>query len=117
MLYALSVQNRSVATQPPTSEELAQFKSESGFSEKEIKWVYHHLLTPSQQEKVNEAANANQLNLLSQTQALDWVRYQGDTFLVSRQDGQILFLRKSGSGKILHRVHINDVEIGGYRKT
>ncbi|PSF29075.1 hypothetical protein C7H19_24470 [Aphanothece hegewaldii CCALA 016] len=49
-----------------TSERLAQFKSEGGFSETEIKWVYHRLLSSSEQEKVKEAANANQLNLFEQ---------------------------------------------------
>jgi putative DNA primase/helicase len=54
-----------------TSEQLAQFKSEGGFSENEIKWVYHRLLTPSEREKIKEAASLNQLNLLEQVN-YDW---------------------------------------------
>jgi P4 family phage/plasmid primase-like protien len=49
-----------------TSERLAQFKSEGGFSETEIKWVYHRLLTPAEQEQVREAASVSQLSLFEQ---------------------------------------------------
>jgi predicted P-loop ATPase len=52
-------------------EELARFKSEGGFSEAEIKWVYRHALTPAQREKVKGAADCNQLNLLEQP-AIEW---------------------------------------------
>lgn len=52
-------------------EELARFKSEAGFSEAEIKWVYRHALTPAQREKVKGAADCNQLNLLERF-FLDW---------------------------------------------
>jgi hypothetical protein len=45
-------------------EELAQFKANAGFSENEIKWVYRHVLTPGEREKVKEAASSAQLNLL-----------------------------------------------------
>lgn len=45
-------------------EELAQFKAKAGFSESEIKWVYHNALTPAEREKVKEAAASAQLNLL-----------------------------------------------------
>jgi hypothetical protein len=45
------------------SEELAVFKSESGFSENEIKWVYKHLLSPSEKEAVKQAAISHQLTL------------------------------------------------------
>jgi putative DNA primase/helicase len=45
------------------SEELALFKRESGFSENEIKWVYNHLLSPSEKEAVRQAAIAHQLTL------------------------------------------------------
>jgi predicted P-loop ATPase len=50
-----------------TSYELAKFKSESDFSSNEINWVFHHALTPSEREKVMEAAKADQLNLLEQS--------------------------------------------------
>jgi hypothetical protein len=40
------------------SEELALFKSESGFSEKEIKWVFNRLLSPSEKAVVRQAACA-----------------------------------------------------------
>jgi P4 family phage/plasmid primase-like protien len=49
-----------------TSERLAQFKSEGGFSETEIKWVYHRLLTPAEQAQVREAASLSQLSLFEQ---------------------------------------------------
>jgi hypothetical protein len=45
------------------SEELAVFKSESGFSENEIKWVYKYLLSPSEKETVKQAAITEQLTL------------------------------------------------------
>jgi hypothetical protein len=45
-------------------EELAQFKANAGFSENEIKWVYRHVLTLGEREKVKEAASSAQLNLL-----------------------------------------------------
>ena len=45
------------------SDELALFKDESGFSENEIKWVYKHLLSPSEKEAVRQAAIAKQLTL------------------------------------------------------
>jgi hypothetical protein len=45
-------------------EELAQFKAHAGFSENEIKWVYRHVLTLGEREKVKEAASSAQLNLL-----------------------------------------------------
>ncbi|PSF30994.1 ATPase [Aphanothece hegewaldii CCALA 016] len=45
-------------------EELTRFKNESGFSSNEIDWVFFNVLTPSQQQKFNEAASADQLNLL-----------------------------------------------------
>ena len=44
-------------------DELALFKDESGFSENEIKWVYKHLLSPSEKEAVRQAAIAEQLTL------------------------------------------------------
>ncbi|GFE72052.1 phage/plasmid primase, P4 family [Chroococcus sp. FPU101] len=47
-------------------EELTRFKKESGFSSNEIDWVFHHVLTPAQQQKFNEAASTDQLNLLEQ---------------------------------------------------
>jgi hypothetical protein len=49
-----------------TSERLAQFKSEGGFSETEIKWVYHRLLTSAEQAQIIEAANSSQLSLFEQ---------------------------------------------------
>ncbi|PSF34923.1 DNA primase [Aphanothece hegewaldii CCALA 016] len=49
-----------------TSERLAQFKSDGGFSETEIQWVYHRLLTPAEQDQVREAANLSQLSLFEQ---------------------------------------------------
>ncbi|PSF30438.1 hypothetical protein C7H19_23865 [Aphanothece hegewaldii CCALA 016] len=45
-------------------EELTRFKNESGFSSNEIDWVFHHVLTESEQQKLNEAALASQLNFL-----------------------------------------------------
>jgi hypothetical protein len=45
------------------SDELALFKRESGFSENEIKWVYKHLLSPSEKDTVKQAAIAHQLTL------------------------------------------------------
>jgi hypothetical protein len=45
------------------SDELAVFKSESGFSENEIKWVYNHLLSPSEKASVKQAAISHQLTL------------------------------------------------------
>ncbi len=46
-------------------EELARFRQESGFSRREIDWVYRQALTSSEQEKVKQAAAADQLNLLA----------------------------------------------------
>ncbi|MGH2413130.1 MAG: hypothetical protein ACREPR_09345 [Brasilonema sp.] len=46
--------------------ELARFRSELGFSNTEIDWVYRQALTPSEQQKVSGAATSDQLNLLSQ---------------------------------------------------
>ncbi len=54
-----------------TSQELAQFRSESDFSSNEIDWVFHHALTPSEREKVREAAHTDQLNLL-EPQVYKW---------------------------------------------
>ena len=45
------------------SDELALFKDESGFSKNEIKWVYKHLLSPSEKETVKQAATTEQLTL------------------------------------------------------
>jgi uncharacterized protein (DUF2147 family) len=45
------------------SDELALFKGESGFSENESKWVYKHLLSPSEKEAVRQATITNQLTL------------------------------------------------------
>ena len=45
--------------------ELARFRQESGFSRREIDWVYRQALTSSEQEKVKQAAAADQLNLLA----------------------------------------------------
>jgi hypothetical protein len=45
------------------SDELALFKGDSGFSENEIKWVYKHLLSPSEKEAVRQAAITEQLTL------------------------------------------------------
>ena len=44
--------------------ELARFRQESGFSRREIDWVYTQALTSSEREKVKQAAEADQLNLL-----------------------------------------------------
>jgi uncharacterized membrane-anchored protein len=43
---------------------------------------------------------------------IDWVRYQGEVYVVAGTDGQKLLLRKSGSPKILHKVHRSQVEVG-----
>ena len=45
------------------SDELALFKGESGFSENVSKWVYKHLLSPSEKEAVRQATITNQLTL------------------------------------------------------
>jgi hypothetical protein len=42
---------------------------------------------------------------------LDYVRYQGEIYRVAYRDGQILHLRQSGFSKILHKVHISQVEV------
>jgi hypothetical protein len=41
----------------------------------------------------------------------DWVKYQGHVYRVAYRDGKILHLRQSGFSKILHKVHINQVEV------
>ncbi|TVQ44270.1 MAG: hypothetical protein EA365_10570, partial [Gloeocapsa sp. DLM2.Bin57] len=43
---------------------------------------------------------------------IDWVRYRGEVYIVAGTDGQKLLLRKSGSPKILHKVHRSQVEVG-----
>ena len=47
---------------------------------------------------------------------IDWVRYQGEVYVVAGTDGQKLWLRKSGSGKVLHKVHRSQVEVGSEPK-
>ena len=47
---------------------------------------------------------------------IDWVRYQGEVYVVAGTDGQKLLLRKSGSPKILHKVHRSQVEVGSEPK-
>ncbi len=79
-------------------EELALFRQESGFSSTEIDWVYHQALTSSEQEKVKEAAAADQLNLLdsisyewnellaaidAQLNRLGWTPEQAQSYLMS----------------------------------
>ncbi|MDV3002434.1 MAG: hypothetical protein N5P05_004089 (plasmid) [Chroococcopsis gigantea SAG 12.99] len=53
-------------------DELNQFKSDSGFSDTEIKWVYNHALTASEKAKVVEASSVTQPDLLGQSPALSW---------------------------------------------
>ena len=58
-----------------------------------------------------------ELNSSVEPRLIDWVRYRGKRWIVSRQDENgILQLRKSGFAKIEHKVHISKVEIGGYRQ-
>ena len=46
---------------------------------------------------------------------IDWVRYQGQSWMVATQDNNILKLRPAGSQTIVHTVHLSQVEIGGYK--
>jgi hypothetical protein len=41
----------------------------------------------------------------------DWVKYQGHVYRVAYRDGKILHLRQSGFSKIVHKVHISQVEV------
>jgi len=41
----------------------------------------------------------------------DWVKYQGHVYRVAYRDGNILHLRQSGFSKIVHKVHISQVEV------
>ena len=47
---------------------------------------------------------------------IDWVRYRGEAWTVSSQKNGILKLRKSGFKKVIHTVHVSQVEIGGYKE-
>jgi hypothetical protein len=62
------------------SEELALFKSESGFSEKEIKWVYNRLLSPSEKEAVRQAACAKRAYGIAHQLTILVTDNQPDTF-------------------------------------
>ncbi len=53
-------------------DQLTRFKSESGFSETEIKWVYNYALTPSEKAKVVQAGSVTQPDLLKQSTAISW---------------------------------------------
>jgi putative DNA primase/helicase len=48
---------------------------------------------------------------------IDWVRYQGEPWIVARQENGWLWLRKSGFTKINHKVHVSQVEICGYKNS
>ena len=48
-----------------------------------------------------------------ETQAISWVRYQGETWLVAAQQNDMLRLRQSGSPTVVHTVHVSQVGIGG----
>lgn len=82
-----------------TFERLAQFKSEGGFSETEIKWVYHRLLTSAEQDQVREAASLSQLTLFelvdhnwdkliaaidSEISRLGWTTKQAKKYLLAK---------------------------------
>ena len=48
---------------------------------------------------------------------IDWVRYQGEIWTVACQDENgLLWLRQAGFAKIVHKVHVSQVEIGGYKE-
>jgi putative DNA primase/helicase len=47
---------------------------------------------------------------------IDWVRYQGQVWQVASLDNDILKLRQSGFRKVIHTVHVSQVEIGGYKQ-
>lgn len=49
------------------------------------------------------------------TDQIEWVRYRGEVYLVAAIDRQMLSLRKSGFARIVHKVHLSQVEIGGYK--
>lgn len=49
-----------------TQAELDIFKANSGFSENEIKWVWNHLLTGAEKEKVKAASRSSQNDLFEQ---------------------------------------------------
>jgi putative DNA primase/helicase len=46
-----------------TKADLDKFKTESGFSENEYKWVWHNLLTGKEKARINAIANTDQLDL------------------------------------------------------
>lgn len=48
----------------------------------------------------------------SEKPSIDWVRYRGEVYLVSGIDGQVLSLRKAGSAKVIHKVHLSQVKVG-----
>ena len=79
-------------------EELARFHQESGFSSSERDWVYCHLLTSLEQQKVKQAAATEQLNLLAtisykwndllaaidaELSRLGWRKQQAKSYLMS----------------------------------
>ena len=47
---------------------------------------------------------------------IDWVTYQGEVWRVDyKTEKDILWLKKSGFSKIVHKVHLSKVQIGGYK--
>ena len=66
----------------------------------------------------NSAAEDTRSALLTSNSELliDWVRYQGQVWRVASQENGILKLRQSGFRKVMHTVHVSQVEIGGYKQ-
>jgi hypothetical protein len=69
--------------------------------------------------KPNNSADVDTRSALPTTNyelLIDWVRYRGEPWRVARQnENGWLWLRKSGLTKIVHKVHVSQVEIGGYK--
>ena len=67
-------------------------------------------------QQVNDAeADQTQINEVEEKE-IDWVRIDGEVFRVAAKAGNTLYLRESGFSKVVRKVQIHEVEIGGYKQ-
>lgn len=75
-----------------------------------------YIATKSPTDEALDCEDTSSSESASTERQIDWVTFEGQSWIVSSQRGSVLSLRKSGSKQIAHRVHLSQVVIGGYRE-
>ena len=87
-----------------TQEDIEAFKSHSGFSENEYKWVWHNLLSKSEKARLVAIANTQQQTLSFDSHPETFIQV-GDKVWISKEQQQGTILQIHYEKQYFYRVH------------